>query len=177
MKHVLAALVFILTFSIQASADLRRFVHVAEGIYRADQPDTKEDYEKLKSLGIKTIINLRHEVAWQEKEAKIAATMGFTYLSYPMKPWEYPDDVKVQEILDHLTSAKDQPVFVHCKAGKDRTGMIIGLYRVHYEGWSASAAYAEMRALDFNPLLLPLTMYFKRNAFLPEDFLISAQID
>ncbi len=167
----------ILSFSVSAHADLKRFIHVAEGIYRSDQPDTKEDYERLKSLGIKTIINLRHETVWQEKERKIAAEMGFEYLSFPMKPWEYPTQKYVQEILGHLTNAKNQPIHVHCQAGKDRTGMIVGLYRVKYEGWSASAAYAEMRALNFDPRMVPLWMYFMKHAAALENPTIAASVD
>lgn len=169
MKLVKLGVLAIAFFTtLHAHADLRRFVHVADGIYRADQPDHKEDYQTLKDLGVKTIINLRHESDWQTKESIIAAMMGFGYRSYPMKPWEYPSDKKVNAIMADLTDPKLQPVFIHCQAGKDRTGMIIGLYRVHVENWSSDKAYAEMRSLGFNPLLIPLWTYFRRNTFLPE---------
>jgi tyrosine-protein phosphatase SIW14 len=152
---------FALMFNAPAHADLKRFVHVAPGIFRADQPDTQEDYQTLKDLGVKTIINLRNESSWQKKEAKIASAMGFEYRRYPMNAWQYPSDKYVNAILDDLTNPNLQPVFVHCQHGKDRTGLIVGLYRVRFEKWKPSDAYAEMRSLGFDPKNVPLWIYFR----------------
>jgi hypothetical protein len=59
-----------------------------------------------------------------------------------------------------LTSAHLQPVYIHCELGRDRSGLIIGLYRVRYEGWSPCAAYAEMQQFGFNERLRGLDRYF-----------------
>ena len=161
MERVLGLLLSaIVLFGSDANADLKRFIKVAEGIYRGDQPDTVEDYETLKSIGIKTLINLRHEESWQGREKDTAAGMGFNYQSYPMNPLNYPQEAQVNAILSDLTNPELQPVYLHCKHGKDRTGMIIGIYRVEDEGWDSKTAYKEMRAIGFNPVFLPLVRYY-----------------
>jgi protein-tyrosine phosphatase len=38
-------------------------------------------------------------------------------------------------------------VFVHCKRGADRTGAVVGLYRVLRQDWSVDRAYDEARAI------------------------------
>jgi protein tyrosine/serine phosphatase len=37
----------------------------------------------------------------------------------------------------------DGAVFVHCAHGADRTGLMIGLWRVQHDGWSYLAAAQE----------------------------------
>jgi tyrosine-protein phosphatase SIW14 len=45
-----------------------------------------------------------------------------------------------------------QPVFVHCQAGKDRTGLVVAVYRILVDGWSVDDAISERKtfgATDF----------------------------
>ncbi|MGZ3721881.1 MAG: phosphatase domain-containing putative toxin [Bdellovibrionales bacterium] len=39
------------------------------------------------------------------------------------------------------------PLYIHCEHGKDRTGLIVALYRIRYEGWSTDLAYKEWQDL------------------------------
>jgi protein tyrosine/serine phosphatase len=41
------------------------------------------------------------------------------------------------------------PVFAGCRAGKDRTGLAIALYRCEVDNWSADAAIKEAKSLGF----------------------------
>ncbi len=43
-------------------------------------------------------------------------------------------------------------MLVHCAAGVNRTGLAIGLYRIHQEGWSVAQVLAEMRRYGFEDL-------------------------
>jgi protein tyrosine/serine phosphatase len=43
------------------------------------------------------------------------------------------------------------PVWVHCTAGRDRTGAMCAVYRMEYDHWSAEQALAEMREYGFDP--------------------------
>src|SRR5262249_28612621 len=36
------------------------------------------------------------------------------------------------------------PILLHCKAGLHRTGVLVAVYRIEYEGWSAAAALREL---------------------------------
>jgi protein tyrosine/serine phosphatase len=49
---------------------------------------------------------------------------------------------------------------VHCTHGQDRTGLIIGLYRLN-EGWTKDAAYKEMLVHHFHSSLHGLHEYWE----------------
>ncbi len=51
-------------------------------------------------------------------------------------------------------------VYVHCRHGQDRTGLVVGLERVFIEGWDPADAYAEMLSYGFHTYFLGLKEYF-----------------
>jgi protein-tyrosine phosphatase len=44
---------------------------------------------------------------------------------------------------------KGKKIFVHCRLGDDRTGMMVAAYRMAEEGWTADEAMNEMRSFGF----------------------------
>jgi tyrosine-protein phosphatase SIW14 len=172
MKSMIMFLITV-AFSTQAVARIDKFHKVSPGVYRGAQPTEFTDYEKLRLLGIRTIVNLRNDGRSESVVAKRAA-LGF-YWS-PMNAFGYPNDAQVEATLKVMNDPKYQPVFVHCEYGKDRTGLLIALHRVKYEGWSSDRAYNEMMSFGFNRIFVGyLTYYFKKtltaagNLILPVD--------
>ncbi len=51
-------------------------------------------------------------------------------------------------------------IYVHCRHGQDRTGLVVGLERVFVEGWDPADAYAEMLSHGFHTYFLGLKEYF-----------------
>ena len=49
------------------------------------------------------------------------------------------------------TAASKRAVFVHCAHGSDRTGCMIGIWRVMRDGYDYDTAYKEMRKYWFTP--------------------------
>ena len=49
----------------------------------------------------------------------------------------------IQRALEIMHDPARRPVFIHCEHGVDRTGLVIALYRVIYQGWKPEAAKAE----------------------------------
>jgi protein tyrosine/serine phosphatase len=41
-------------------------------------------------------------------------------------------------------------IFVHCRLGDDRTGMMIAAYRMAAQGWTADEALSEMERFGFS---------------------------
>lgn len=123
-----------------APASVPRFHQVAPGVYRGGQP-RPEGFEWLKRQGIKTIINLRKE---HDERNEIEA-LGLNYVYIPVDPRDEIPMSTLRMFLDTLTDPARQPVFVHCHRGADRTGFMVGVYRVAREGWSAPKAYAQAR--------------------------------
>ena len=165
------SLLLVLVAPTQAVAKIDRFMKVDDFVYRGGQPTEPSDYAKLLQLGVKTIINLRQtsdEVdmeegqwrrAWLDAGLKPRVDGGF-FLHHPMGWIRKPSEDQVLEVLNDMIDPALLPVFVHCKQGKDRTGLIIGLYRVHAHEWEPEAAYAEMKKIGFSTALLGLRAAF-----------------
>jgi tyrosine-protein phosphatase SIW14 len=142
-------LFFLLAASAQAQAvepELPNFHQVDANLYRGGQPATG-GLSRLKALGIRTIVNLRYEpdlVKAEEAEAKAA---GIGYYNVPMRGLNRPTDAQVTHILGLIDDPANRPVFVHCKAGSDRTGAIVACYRIARAEWTAEKAIRE--AFDY----------------------------
>ena len=93
------------------------------------------------SLGIKSIVNLRHFSRGGDKRA-----FGdqFWLANKPLRSWE----IRPAQIADVLRTIRERQkegaVLVHCYHGADRTGLVVAMYRVIYQGWSLDAARSEM---------------------------------
>ncbi len=122
--------------------ELPRFHEVAPGIYRGGQPKPG-GFDLLKQKGIKTIINLRDE----HDEKQQVEAMGFKYVYLPMDARDKISASDIAIFLKTVTDPAHQPVFIHCRRGADRTGFMVGLYRVAMQGWSAEKAYREAREI------------------------------
>lgn len=158
----------------QTALDIPKFFKVDDGVFRGAQPEDEIDYDFLKAHGVKSILNLRRTKAAIRTEGLEASKRGMGFLSVPMKSFFSPGNKAVNAALAFVTDPANQPVFVHCRKGKDRTGLVIGLYRVHVQGWDPHEAYKEMRSFGFNPWLVGLEhMYWKRAKATPDDAILA----
>jgi protein tyrosine/serine phosphatase len=125
-------------------AELPNFHQVNAQLYRGAQPRAG-GISKLAKLGIKTIINLRGEDEKAHAEQKEAEALGLRYFSVPLPGLGRPSDEQVERVLSLINATENQPVFVHCHHGEDRTGTIIAVYRMTHDGWTADQAKAEAK--------------------------------
>jgi len=123
-------------------SEIPRFLKVDDGFYRGGQP-TRAGFEFLKNHGFKTVINLRQE----NDEAAIVQELGMNYVHLPMsvKPWSKIPDRAIEKYFEVLNNPDNYPIFIHCRRGADRTGAMVGFYRVAAQGWSGKKAYSEAR--------------------------------
>ena len=140
---------------------ISRFQKVSEGIYRGGRPDLS-GIIAMRKFGIRTILNLDNSDEKVDQEQVYAESTGFKYLSFPMSAIRTPSDELIYSILDSLKDPTLRPIYIHCKLGKDRTGLMVGLHRVLTEGVDAKVAYREMREIGFNPIYRPLVKTFRR---------------
>jgi protein tyrosine phosphatase (PTP) superfamily phosphohydrolase (DUF442 family) len=116
---------------------------VTPTLYRSAQP-TQEGFAALTSrLGVRTVISLRHF----HPDRPAANGLGLRLVSIPIDTWDIDQsrDKLVRALRAVRSESKNGTVLVHCEHGADRTGLIIALYRVLYEGWSKEAAIKEMQ--------------------------------
>jgi protein tyrosine/serine phosphatase len=142
--------------------NLPNFAEVAPGIYRGAAP-TPAGLRRLKALGVDTVIDLRIENRGQTEEAEAARRLGLNRVRLRMGR-EAPTSAQVQTLLAALDNARERPVFVHCQHGADRTGAMIGIYRVTRQNWDWSRTWAEMRSFGFKPWLSDLKQSVVRRA-------------
>jgi uncharacterized protein (TIGR01244 family) len=124
--------------------ELPRFHRVNDQLYRGAQPKA-EGIRKLAALGIKTIVNLRREDDHTLPEAAAARALGLRYFHVPMRDMSRPTDEQVSRALAIINSPENQPVFVHCRRGADRTGVVIACYRIAHDGWTRKDATKEAK--------------------------------
>lgn len=130
--------------------NVANFHVVAPGILRGGQP-TEDGLIILKEyFGLKTILDLRSEPKELEWESKKAQKLGIGFINIPMETGQEQSVTKIKAILDIITDKNRQPIFVHCHAGKDRTGLIFAAYRLKYDHWGIEDAYKEWLAYGFN---------------------------
>jgi len=144
-----------------AAEDLPNFHKVNDSIFRTGRPTEKGLTQLKTEFGLKTIINLEDSSSNVKKEAVWAGNLGIDYLSFPTKSFSRPDDAAVAQIQDILNDQTRYPILIHCKHGEDRTGLMVGLYRVFTDKWTPQAGYQEMLDLGFHKLLFSLDRYYK----------------
>lgn len=144
--------------------ELPNFHQVNEQLYRGAQPQ-RGGIQRLAQLGVKTIVNLRPDDKRSQSEGQEARAAGLRYFNVPVEKTTSvealksladlrylklpaqrlgrPTDAPVEHLLSIINAPENQPVFVHCKRGADRTGAIIAIYRIEHDGWTSEKAKAE----------------------------------
>jgi protein tyrosine phosphatase (PTP) superfamily phosphohydrolase (DUF442 family) len=150
-RQILLSLVTTLLISVSiaeergapASLGITNFGRVDERLYRGAQPD-EVGMTSLKTLGIKSIINLRLSDDVIKAEVEQASNYSILYTNVPLSAIARPSDEQIRLVLS-LIETLPSPVFVHCQHGCDRTGTVIACYRIKHDGWSSEAALQEAR--------------------------------
>lgn len=119
----------------------------AHALYRGGQLRTCSELEYLRTLGVKSILKLNDSGSHDSDEEVRATALGFRVLSLDFNPLTIGTSStcgRVREALAFLEDPNNAPVFVHCTAGKDRTGYIVGLYGKTALGKPASEVLSEL---------------------------------
>ena len=138
---------------------LKNVGRVSPLIFRGAQP-APEGYAILKKMGIRTVLNLR--TSGSEKKQVEAA--GMKSVEIPLKMVDDINRGKMDRIVAIMADPANQPVFVHCKFGKDRTGIVVAAYRMKVEGWPCALAESEMESFGFNGVWINLRSFIRSYA-------------
>ena len=124
----------------------RRAAKVNDNFYRGAVP-TGEAFAALKKLGIKAIVDL-HGFSEDEDYSRGVESSGFHYFFVPLKD-KPPSPETMDRFLTIINDSNNHPVYVHCKHGKTRTGVMLAIYRMRCEGWKNQDAFNEMLYFGF----------------------------
>lgn len=130
--------------------EIFNFHVVVPGVLRGSQP--REASLKLLRdyCGVKTILDLRNDKENIEWERQVVENLGMDFINIPMSGNQKQEAEKIEQCLNIMADKSRQPVFVHCQAGKDRTGLITAAYKIKYINWSLEDALFEMLAYGYS---------------------------
>lgn len=128
------------------NVNIINFGQMDERYYRGAQPNPG-DYQSLKELGVNTVIDLRNDPT--EYEKREVEALGMKYINLPMSGWKSPKDSEIQQFMTIMNTPETGTVYVHCKAGKHRTGITGAVYRQAKYDWDYKTAYKEMKNFNF----------------------------
>jgi protein tyrosine phosphatase (PTP) superfamily phosphohydrolase (DUF442 family) len=121
-------------------------------LWRGARPD-KDAAAWLIQQGVRTVVNL--ELILDDKrafgQATIADMKNYEVGYFRIHDWE-PLSLLVPSVEDDhiahflaIVSQQPKPVYVHCRSGMNRVGVMVASYRVLIEGVSDEDAIEEMR--------------------------------
>jgi tyrosine-protein phosphatase SIW14 len=120
------------------------FHQVSDELCRGGQPG-EPGLIALRDLQIKSVVSLRWRKKRISSEQVIAERLGLRFFSIPLNYWTLPNSNDIKAFLEIVDNVENQPVFVHCFHGADRTGVLVAMYRILRNDWSLQEAYKEMR--------------------------------
>lgn len=120
---------------------------VAPGLYRGAAPSREGLDALVATLGVRTVVNLRHYHG--SREERWCKERGLAYFGLRVESSDAPTDEQVRDFLRLATDPGRRPLYFHCWRGSDRTGSLCAAYRMAVEGWPLAAAEAEMQEFGF----------------------------
>ncbi|MEZ5345798.1 MAG: tyrosine-protein phosphatase [Pyrinomonadaceae bacterium] len=147
-KFLFAATVILLSGcsaseNITTDKNLPNFYKINSNLYRGGQLNEAGVKTLREKYGIKTVILFRSKGENADRERKWVESQGLKFLNLPLHNWFAPKHDQVNAALKEIIDAENQPVFIHCNRGSDRTGTMIAVYRMTQEGWTAKEAKEE----------------------------------
>jgi len=133
---------------------LPNFGRVTDNLYRGGQP-TLDGFSSLRAMGVGMVVNFRDERAETEIEKRQVESLGIKYVGIPFSANHKPPTNQIVEFLDLLRANPSTKIFVHCRRGADRTGLMIAAYRVSIEHQPVTDAVSEMHRFHYDWLFRP----------------------
>lgn len=131
---------------------IKNFCQVTPNIlWRGGKPD-KDSAAWLVEEGVRTVVNLEllHDDQNIFEQVRLGNNEKYEVSYYRVRDWEpLPiiasnlSDEHVAEFLAIMDQAP-KPVYVHCRSGENRTGLMVAAYKVIVEGEDADTAIDEM---------------------------------
>ncbi|CAN6178853.1 unnamed protein product [Urochloa humidicola] len=120
------------------------FAMVDEGIFRSGFPENT-NFRFLKSLNLRSIVYLCPE-PYPETNMEFLEKNGIRLHQFGIEGRKEPfvtiPDDKIREALKVVLDPKNQPLLIHCKRGKHRTGCVVGCLR-KLQKWCLSSVFDE----------------------------------
>lgn len=131
-------------------SELHNFCVVSPGVLWRGATPGRADATWLVQHGVRTVVSLQLDMRHAFESASLDRRVARSVTYFRVRDFAAVDvlthyhlDERVASVLAIINEAP-KPVFVSCRAGVDRTGIIAAAYRVLVEGMSQEKAIAEM---------------------------------
>ena len=126
-------------------------------LYRGAKPDCKNDdvINEFKEKNIKLVIDFRNSKSSSKEdmnlEKEIFEKNGIKYINFPMESGDIPNEEIYNKFEEEINKYKTQgSIFIHCKSGIDRTGVMSAMYQMKNNGKTKQQAYEIMKDCGYN---------------------------
>lgn len=140
-------------------------VEVVENLYRGPLPDD-EILERFPQYGITKVITLCDERRAASFIKEQCRERNLEHHHIPLSPFVRPAQADIDRFLNLLEERQNGAIYTHCIHGKDRTGAMLGIFRLSM-GWTIDQAMREMQAyrfgMEFDQLLHAVRQYQKQS--------------
>ncbi|MHB9146298.1 MAG: protein-tyrosine phosphatase family protein [Symbiobacteriia bacterium] len=137
------------------------YSRLQKGLWAGRNPLFEKDVEELARLGIRHIIDLREPAEWTDpwfgQEALDALEAhGIRRMHLPVVDMGAPDAETLTRAVETIQAAlaAGEPLYIHCRAGMERTGAVLVAWRASTRGESYDKALGALRSN--RPILNPL---------------------
>lgn len=120
--------------------EIANYSRVSSRLHRGGQP-TGEGFRWLVNHGVKTVVSLRGE---DPLDLDVMKWSKVKRLKISVKDGDFPTLPQVEEFIRTVDDPESGPVYVHCRGGVGRTGIMVACWRVSH-GWTAGQAINEAR--------------------------------
>ena len=145
MKHLI--LIFSISclpfLSFAASSEPTNFSIINEALSRGGSPAGEAKMIFLQEIGVRTVVNLQggdlgllmfpsENRSGIKKEKRLASQLGMNFIHQPVPAAgimssQYKS--KIRKLIAKMRRPENQPIYVHCLIGNDRTSLIVALFR------------------------------------------------
>jgi protein-tyrosine phosphatase len=133
---------------------------VDDNVYRGQQP-TRQDIATLTSSGIRTVLDLRGVLDHKPWEQQAVEAAGMRYIRVGLSGFFAPTQHQIDKILEVLDNHALGPIFLHCRRGADRSGVVIACYRITHDHWTNAQAMEEARRQGFSGFEVLMERYIR----------------
>lgn len=139
-----------------------QYDRVAPRLWAGRNPLTAIDIENLQAAGVTHILDLREPHEWAPPRYGVQALheieqAGLTRLHLPITDMGAPTPVELQKAVEFIDGVMAEPktgLYVHCRAGMERTAAILIAWWARKHKTTYEAALAALR--EGRPILKPL---------------------
>lgn len=121
---------------------------VVKNVYRGPLPDNLI-FDKLQELNLRKVITLCDESYAARQTKEHCKVRGLDHHHIPLSPFYSPTQDQIEHFLELLEERHKHPIYIHCVHGRDRTGAMIGIFRLS-QGWTFEQAFEEMHKYCFD---------------------------